>query len=80
MPSRLILLLALTAVMVTRPVLAPQPPTLAPQCSGPTCSVIHCSPLPGRLTLIDTIPSSPIVSRFGTQYRPQWYILAQYDW
>ena len=32
------------------------------------------------LTLIDTIPSSPIVSRFVTQHLQGWYILAEYDW
>jgi len=32
------------------------------------------------LTLIDTIPSSPIVSRFVTQHLRGWYILAEYDW
>ena len=32
------------------------------------------------LTLIDTIPSSPIVPRSATQHLQGWYILAEYDW
>jgi len=32
------------------------------------------------LTLIDIIPSSPIVSRFVAPHLHRWYILAEYDW
>ena len=32
------------------------------------------------LTLIDTIPSSPILFRFLPQHMQGWYILAEHDW